>query len=154
MKKFIFITPILLLFIFAVGCGGQCKVTGKVTLTDGTPLTHGEVLFESDNMVAKGSINTDGTYRMGTTKPGNGVPKGDYRVYLLATADNKFRGPDGNLYTIEEMNEKRAQWGNVGSPMPIAIPVIQGKYESPHTSGLECKVTGSLVFNIELEPAT
>ena len=149
MKRLILCCFALTLF-FVSGCG-NAKVSGKVTLPDGSPLSKGEVIMQSDKIVAKGKIQQDGNYRMGTTKEFDGLPKGEYQVYLLSTEEYKFPGPGGKLYSAEEL--KAVQKGSqTASPMPVAVPRIHKKYEAISTSGLTCSVTGSMVYNIEVLP--
>jgi hypothetical protein len=71
------------------GCGDRLySVRGTVTLDDGTPVTKGMIIcerFEGGPAVsAQGAIQPDGTFRLGTTKPGDGLPVGKYRVLINA----------------------------------------------------------------------
>ena len=67
------------------GCGGNVSVTGKVFYEDDqTPLTSGIINFESDTFQARSGIRSDGSYRMGSAKEGDGVPPGKYRVVIMA----------------------------------------------------------------------
>ena len=127
---------VVVLFLIAlfVGCGKNSVVTGKVTFPDGSPLTEGNVLFESPEIMAKGVIQKDGSYAMfsGELK---GVPKGNYQV------------------TIGVPMEKITPSGVDGVP-PTIVPLdvsIDKKYFSPATSGLTCKVKGRTKFNITVE---
>ena len=130
----------LLLFVFAVGCGGNASVTGKVTLTDGTPVTVGDVIFKTSDQMARGKIQADGTYAL-ETGGNKGVPPGTYMVSIgvsptvVPPAPNPAGGPP------------------VGRPQ-ISMPTIPfaEKYRSPATSGLTCEVKGRTTFNITLEP--
>jgi hypothetical protein len=77
-----------LLPLGVAGCGGDLhSVRGNVTLDDGTPLTSGMVVFESKDMqptvTARGEIQPDGSYRLGTRKLGDGAPAGAYRVLIV-----------------------------------------------------------------------
>jgi len=146
----VFVFCVVVVCFFVSGCGNP-KVSGKVTLSDGTPIAKGEVIMQSDTLVAKGKIQKDGTYRMGTKKEFDGVPKGEYKVYLLATEEYKFPGPGGKLYTADELKALQNDPQAV-SPMPVAIPSINKKYESPATSGLVCSVKGKTDFLIEVLP--
>src|SRR6266852_2637307 len=74
----------------SAGCGSrQYPVRGKVTLEDGTPVTAGVVVFESYVLegkmpvMARGSIQTDRSYQLITSK-GDGAPPGKYRVIVLS----------------------------------------------------------------------
>ena len=80
---------ILLLVLFALstallsGCG-QTKVTGKVTFSDDSPLTSGTVIFENDQHSYTATIKSDGTFKMGVLKDGEGIPPGVYRIAVMA----------------------------------------------------------------------
>src|SRR5690242_12070160 len=78
---------VALVALAAAGCGDRLyPVRGTVTLEDGTPVTKGMIVCErfegGDPVTAQGSIQPDGTYRLGTTKPGDGLPPGKYRVLI------------------------------------------------------------------------
>lgn len=71
------------------GCGsGHPKtyaVSGQVTVA-GKPLTSGEIQLVPENgRPASGVIGADGRFRMGTFEENDGVPKGTYKVVVLAT---------------------------------------------------------------------
>src|SRR5438876_105007 len=77
----------LLLLLPAAGCGTRLHpVRGTVTLADGTPLTKGMVVFESIEgsppVLARGTLQADGSYLLSTFKPDDGVPPGRYRVLI------------------------------------------------------------------------
>jgi hypothetical protein len=81
-----------LLVAGAAGCGGGLyPVSGKVTLNDGTPLTKGLVIFEGQEgdkkVTARGELQADGTYRLGTKRPGDGAPPGKYQVLISPQID-------------------------------------------------------------------
>ena len=70
------------------GCGGGSlhPVEGSVTFTDGSPVTGGSVVFSSVDLQppvsAQGGIGRDGTFRLGTQRPGDGAPAGKYRAVV------------------------------------------------------------------------
>jgi hypothetical protein len=69
------------------GCGGGLyPVRGTVTLDDGTPLARGLVVFERVDggpaVTARGEVRAGGAYELSTSKPGDGVPPGRYRVLV------------------------------------------------------------------------
>jgi len=74
------------------GCGGQYPVRGKVTYSDGAPVTKGIVVFERQDIspvvTARADIQPDGTYLLGTMKPGDGAPAGKYRVLVTPRLEN------------------------------------------------------------------
>jgi hypothetical protein len=62
-------------------------VRGTVTLEDGSPLKKGMVIFEGTAadgkaVTARGEVRPDGSYELGTFKPGDGAPVGKYRVQI------------------------------------------------------------------------
>jgi hypothetical protein len=86
------VTPALagaLAALALTGCADRLyPVHGTVALDDGTPVTKGMIIcerFEGGPAVsAQGEIRPDGTFRLGTTKPDNGLPPGKYRVLINA----------------------------------------------------------------------
>ncbi|HXG12998.1 MAG TPA: hypothetical protein VNK04_24790 [Gemmataceae bacterium] len=72
-----------------VGCGSsKYPVEGKVVWSDGTPareLAGGMVVFESTETPrsARGEIKEDGSFRMVTERPNDGVAPGSYRVLVI-----------------------------------------------------------------------
>jgi len=131
---------VIVALVAAAGCSGRAQVTGKVTFTDGTPLTCGVVNFANDTTICKGEIDkTDGTFKMRTFKPGDGVPPGTYKVYITETM--KF-GDTGN----------EVKTGDVGfSTIGIATDLVDPKYGNPDESGLSVTVKGSMKYDITLE---
>src|SRR5262249_12635531 len=101
-----------------VGCGpaGQYPVTGKVVDQQGQPipgLDGSEIYFISGNTSSVGSIAADGSFDMYTSRPGDGVPPGDYDVYIpRRRIDSEREAPQS----------------------------IEAKFERPETSGLKAKV--------------
>ena len=75
----------VLMLVACLGCGGRAQVHGKVVFSDGSPLTYGTVNFTSGETICKGQIEKDGTFKMRTFKPGDGVPPGTYKVYITDT---------------------------------------------------------------------
>ena len=135
--KFSIITAVSFLLAFTIGCGSSNQtVTGKVTFPDGTPLTEGEVLFETALLMSRGSIQKDGTYSVSSGEL-KGMPKGTYQVSLGG-------------FTFERMVSPASE----GKPPvfeSIAIPVDK-KYLNSSTSNLTCEVKGRTVYNITVEP--
>ena len=132
---------LVLLLIFSVGCGKNCAVSGRVTFPDGTPLTVGKVAFETATYQATGPIDSDGYFKMGGSKPGDGVPKGTYSVAIQdVMKPTMVPPPEGTPR---------------GTPpkliMPKAPP-IDLKYLTPAKSGLTCEVKGRTTYNITVEP--
>jgi hypothetical protein len=99
----------LLIALSTAGCGSRLyPVRGTVSLEDGTPLTKGMVIFESDQegaiVMARGEIKPDGTYELCTHRPGDGVPPGKYHVHIKSgdlseVSDEKKNLPFDVKYT-------------------------------------------------------
>lgn len=75
--------------VLLAGCGGPklYPVEGTVAWADGKPareLAGGAVNFEpvGGGTSATGPIDEQGRYRLGTNRPGDGVPAGEYKVTL------------------------------------------------------------------------
>jgi hypothetical protein len=115
------VSPIILVVLCGVtGCGGGLyPVRGKVVYEDGSPMTEGFVICETRDggpaVMARGEIHSDGTFRLGTVKPGDGARAGTYRVLVL---------PNGRTEAEEHT-------------LP---PVLDRKFQSYNTSGLEIEV--------------
>jgi hypothetical protein len=75
---------LLLVLVLFIGCGNGNSVTGKVTFSDGTPLTSGEVMFSTSTFLAAGKIQPDGTYVIHANNMKEGIPKGNYTVTVKA----------------------------------------------------------------------
>ena len=73
------------MLVACAGCGGRVQVSGTVKFSDGTPLTYGTLNFTDGKVMCKGQIEKDGTFKMRTFKPGDGVPPGTYQVYITDT---------------------------------------------------------------------
>jgi hypothetical protein len=85
-----------MLLIATCGCSGSpvatWPVSGKVVLEDGTPLKTGTVEFASVDGVhtARGSIQSDGSFRLTTFSDGDGAVAGTHDavvIQLISTED-------------------------------------------------------------------
>jgi len=136
-------TPIIvicsLLFAFTgiAGCGsGFVPLRGKVTFSDdGSPLTTGFVYFDNGTEVARGKVNADGTYTVGTMSKTDGLAPGLYKVYVQAIAPD----PSGVL----EQAPPSGSEASAMSGIPRAVSLVDAKFTSADTSGLECNVDRS-----------
>ena len=115
--------------VFLVGCSKQVAVTGKVSYTDGSPVQAGQVVFDDNKYAFRGHIGTDGSYKLGGNKDGDGIIPGKYSIYLIDT-------------DVSEMDEH----GVVKHVSHVAR-----KYVAPETSGLTCEVKGKMTFDFEVE---
>ena len=125
MRLNIFYTLILLALL--TGCGGNGNVPLKGTVTfidDGTPLTQGTVAFRKDGKISRGSIKEDGTFIVGTEKETDGLPPGNYQIYISGSEKQIVVDAEVGVYNYE--------------------PQISRKYENPETSGLSVEVNASM----------
>lgn len=111
-------------------------MSGKVTFSDNRePLTIGMVFFETDTLQARGKLEADGTYRLGTLGLHDGLPPGTYRVFVAGAIT-------GN--PIPSRNPER--------PNP-PLSLIDSKFETGATSGLTATVDRkNRVFNFSVDP--
>ncbi|MHC4877762.1 MAG: carboxypeptidase regulatory-like domain-containing protein [Planctomycetota bacterium] len=79
----------LLLLAGACGCSDSqvptWPVSGKVVLEDGTPLETGTVEFASDDGIhtARGTVQSDGSFRLTTFRDGDGAVAGAHDVVVI-----------------------------------------------------------------------
>jgi hypothetical protein len=118
-----------------VGCKGgsmESEVSGTVTL-DGNKIGPGTIVFapvSSGGKPATGSIESDGTYTLKTSRD-SGLAPGSYRVAV----------------SIRKMPENVKR----GDRPPVGKLLIPDKYEDETKSGLRYDVTpGRNTINIEL----
>jgi hypothetical protein len=114
----------MLLLIGLTGCSDHIKLSGRVTYSDtNEPLEAGTIIFlaESETFQARGEIEKNGSYILATFRENDGLPPGNYRVYV----NSAYR------YEIQENRPT------------VEIRLITDKYTSPETSGLVFKVDGS-----------
>lgn len=117
MASKIVLSCVLLVGSVCLGCGNNVPLKGKVTFADdGSPVTTGEVLFDDGQKIARGPIQSDGSYVAGLEKAKSGLPPGNYRVSIVNTA-TLIPSPDPYI-------------------APTYKPVIHNKYMSPENSGL------------------
>jgi len=135
MKQLLFLL-IVTGFVCVVGCGQGASVKGKVSFPDGTPLTVGEVIFQTDNRMSSGKIQADGTYKLASASVNDGVPPGHYGVRIVGACDSSNTPP-----------------GAMPHEALPGIPLIDAKFEKTETSGLTCEVKGATTFDITVERA-
>ena len=120
-KKFAYLSCVVLGLCLLCGCSDKVPLSGKVTFSDdGSPLTVGTVCFETDNFIAYGRVKPDGTYVIGSLSETDGLPHGNYRIFITDTAKEVVRN---------------------GAPA-IEYAVAQ-KFTQGSTSGLTFEVTSS-----------
>jgi hypothetical protein len=124
MRSFLGTAVLVALLALLVGCRDDGRlptydVAGKVVFSDGAPLPGGWILFESpeSRLAARGIIEADGTFRLGTYEEHDGAVAGRQLVAITPAAP---RGYDPDRGT--------------------APPVIDPKYSHMDTSGIELVV--------------
>jgi hypothetical protein len=114
------------------GSGNTSPVRGKVVFKDGKPLTGGLVVFrpvdQKLQVSSRGDIRADGTFILGTYQEGDGAIPGKYQAAITPPPRRKVR------------------------ERPIEDPIIDPRFESYETSGLEFEVKrGKNEFKIEVD---
>ena len=126
-----FVVGISLAVIAVAGCGrsGLHPVRGRVAFADGSPLLTGRVVVSyGDGKASSGSINPDGTFRVGTLKQSDGMRAGTYRVAVK------------DAYVEVQKNGET-----------VSVPLIHKRFADPATSGLEFTVPDKTVWEIVVE---
>jgi hypothetical protein len=135
----LFVIYCSLCVVFA-GCNRKVGVYGKVTFSDGQPLTKGSVIFQNEQIMVEGRIQKDGTYQMGMLADGDGCQPGNYQVYISSAVTVEL-APKREKATDPIIDDK-------------VTLLIDMKMTQPDTSGLTCVVEKGmkLPFNITVEP--
>jgi len=123
----------LIITIAFVGCSQHVPLSGKVTFSDdGSPVTFGNVFFLTPATVAQAGIREDGTYTVGSIKETDGMPKGEYQVYLV----------------VEQLTTREAG----GQSENVYTSLIDPRHTNPETSGLTFTADGKTrTFNITVD---
>lgn len=132
--------------LLLVGCSGGPKlvrVTGTVTLDD-KPIPRGTLTFEAPGLRPATAVIVDGKITEATTfTQGDGVPVGEHKVAVSATAD------PGSAVV--------ANPGEATKPGPNYMggkSIIPARYNNPATSGLTATVgPGETALKFELKSA-
>ena len=96
-------------------------------------------MFEGESMQARGVIQPDGTYRVGTKKLTDGIPAGTYKAYISGAV------------TMERAKIRDAR-GEIVDGMAVYTPLVAQKFTSPESSGLNIVVNRSTkTFDIEVD---
>lgn len=137
------ITLIILTIVCFSGCSRNVPLSGKITFEDnGEPLKTGTIGFVSGNSQARADIDAEGNYTLGFQQVGDGMPKGEYKIYIHAVQLEMITGPDRDNDGLEDVVSR------------IETPLIAEKYKSPETSGLVFNADGKTqTFNIKIERA-
>lgn len=112
-----------------IGCGkNHVALSGRVVYSDtGEPLNDGMVSFIRPDFQARGFINREGRYIVGSYKERDGLPPGEYRVCVTCS----LIGPSGE-----------------------AITLIAPKYAEPDSSGLRINIDSTTkTYDIKVDRA-
>ncbi|MDR1477958.1 MAG: hypothetical protein LBJ00_03360 [Planctomycetaceae bacterium] len=111
-----------ILISIVVGCSGNVRQSGQVIFDDGSPVPCGTICFLGDKYQASGDIQTDGTFIIGSTKQGNGLLPGKYKVIIAGS-------------------QKVIGTGNEGQP--LFEELVDGKFTNPKETPLSAVVKGN-----------
>jgi hypothetical protein len=133
---------LIALILSVIGCNQNVPLGGRITFTDnGEPLSEGTIVFVSGTNQARSEISKDGQYRLGFKAEGDGLPKGEYKVYIQALHIEIQRGKEDNDGDGEPDIIERTE-----------TQLIATKYAYPETSGLIFAADGKTkTFNITVE---
>ena len=131
----IFLRHLLIVATFSLfaGCGNDhlptYEVTGNVFLSDGTPLPGGWIVCESfdHGIAARGIIETDGSYRLGTYSTSDGAVAGRQLIAITPASPVGYDPDDGDV-----------------------TPLIHPRFLHMDTSGLELVVQPNAANHFEL----
>lgn len=119
---------LIMLVLAACGRSDLHGVSGRVHFPDGTPLTSGRVAVDfGDGRGARGRIERDGTFRMGTLKDREGMRAGTWQVAIL----------DSDV---------------IDFATGAAVRRIDPRFADPRTSGLSFEVPKQMAWDITVEP--
>jgi hypothetical protein len=111
---------------FIVGCSGRGvhPVEGQVVWKDGRPATDlaGSLVFfelPEKKTSSRGSIQSDGSFRLTTNNENDGAPAGEHTVLIIEVGRKSLGGPDSSA---------------------IAPSKIDTRYATPATSDLRATV--------------
>ena len=137
MRPLFLLSVVILTFGFLIpGCGsGNQKLSGKVTFSDNDePLTRGIICFQMgpNSSMSRGTIQSDGTYVVGSLKKNDGLPLGTYEVFITGAISTNIN--KNGHETVE--------------------PLIHSKYSDVKTSGLTFTANGKTrTFDIRVDRA-
>ncbi|MDO5553114.1 MAG: hypothetical protein Q4G68_05085 [Planctomycetia bacterium] len=142
MQKAVLFIVVSVLIIFASGCNSNVRVHGQIQFDDGTPLTCGTVVFDDGMQAARGDLDSEGNYRLGGEYKNDGVPPGNYKVYIIGACQTVTTGesapsPDAGS------TKKPVSLKGKGAPRMRVTPLIHSRFTSRDKTDLSCEVTGS-----------
>lgn len=145
MKMRILYAVTVISFCCLFGCSKNVPLSGKITFSDdGAPVPCGMVYFDNGQQIGRADILPDGSYTLGFDKAGNGVPKGEYKVYFSGVAEvtKKKAAQDTEI-------KKRS----FGDDVDIKL-LIDKRYNSVETTDILFTADGTTKkFDIKLDRA-
>lgn len=121
---------VVVLTVFVAGCGNKIRVRGQVLFSDDqTPLAVGTVILQSDTHLAKGAIQPDGSFEVGSVKANDGLPPGVYRVSISGAV----KSPESQA--MDSSGNAMDSTSTMSAP-DVPQPLIDVKYTNPETSGI------------------
>lgn len=132
--------------IACAGCGGRSQVSGKVVFSDGTPLTYGTVNFTNNEVACKGQIEKDGTFKMRTFKPGDGVPAGTYKVFITDTLQFGEAAGTAKTGNSTDKNSEAVEYSLIGK----STNTVPNEYSVPELSPFEPVTVKGTIKNLTL----
>jgi hypothetical protein len=126
MKNLMYLLFVVLLLS---GCDSKQRLTGKVTFSDGEPLTVGTVVFSTPTFMSRASLGQDGTFKVGTTKEGDGIPPGTYKVSIVDAMVPDPEDPTGMS----------------------RMPIVAKEFTSEAATPLSVTIPGTKTFDIVVE---
>ena len=135
-----------------LGCGSNVSLSGKVVYSDDkTPLTKGIVCFESDTYTARGKLNENGEYTIGSKSVKDGLLPGQYRVYISGAFHQEVPAGAHAEKEVNSFTQPLDASADGGAAMNIK-PLIAAKYSRGATSGITVDVNASTrTFNFEVD---
>ena len=127
-----------LIVVSLAGCSKLVPLSGTVVLSDdGAPVPNGVICFTDGKNMARGNINADGSFEMGFVGMKDGLPPGQYKVYFFGVEPSSSGPNDSEVKMVMDA---------MGNMVPVTAMgkrthLIDPKYNSPDTSGLQFEIT-------------
>ncbi|HEV3117674.1 MAG TPA: carboxypeptidase-like regulatory domain-containing protein [Gemmataceae bacterium] len=133
------------------GCARTVGIKGRVTL-DGQPVEGASIQFVplDGGRVAFGTTDQDGYYTLSAFKPGDGAPKGEYKVTVAKMSDNAMKVDPSDKKALEAQMAAIMKKSTTLRDTKNTKPSLPGIYSDPNTTPLLQTVPDSKGYNQEL----